>query len=498
MSISKKASHNFKVKLTCYLILQLFFGSFISNLVLPGQAASVNETKKPTSYTDNASLSVNESQAYDSDQATYSETDTSSNQTESVIWHTWQITSRTYTSLSLYVRRSATGHSDDLWWIQYSTNGGSSWSYLENGGSTNPAVGNISVSLSASQNLSLLRVRIGSTKTKGPDGGKVLIYDIWTVGQYEANFQQKQENWRWYDDNVNVPPSDSNALAAENAAPTNVIDSMVLRLRISIKEMNGVNQSAASVRKLQWSTTSDFSSDVHDVNAQGGSGIWRYVNGPATDGASVSSPFKLMGTTKGGLYVESNTSTYQLSASAQAEFEYSIQGNDTVGNQTYYFRLWDVSEGAEISLDTGKSYPRLTTAFQGSLTLSGTNVTWNNVNPDNPPDNTGKGLTCTVTANGSWAVTVTASSGDAEGRMWNAAESAYYDGSFTYTSSGALGPTYQTSATSFTVSPGTNVANWTTAVSNWNITVDYTLGAPTWATLKGNYSATHTYTLSPL
>ena len=133
----------------------------------------------------------------------------------------------------------------------------------------------------------------------------------------------------------------------------------------------------------------------------------------------------------------------------------------------------------------------------GSLTLSGQDVTWINVNPDNPPNNTGKGLTCTVSSNGSWSITVTASSGDAQGRLWSAARSLAYNGTFEYTSTGAAGPTYQDSATSFTAS-GTNIANYTTPVTGWPITVSYTLGTPTWATLSGSYTSTHTYTLLAL
>jgi hypothetical protein len=349
-----------------------------------------------------------------------------------------------------------------------------------------------------SANVTALGSQLTATLNNNQSSTKSASFLVWW--QYLAIFEQKQENWRWYNDNTNVPPADGNALAAENTAPTNTTDIMVLRLRISIKETGGANQSAASVRKLQWSTSPTFVTS-NDVDIQGGSGIWRYYNGPATDGTDVSVPYKLTldpVPITGGKYCESNTPTYQLPANQVAEFEYTIQGNGTLANQTYYFRLWDNSEAAEVELDTDKTYPSLTCAFQGSLTLSGVNVTWTNVNPDNPPDNTGKGLTCTVTTNGGWQVKVATSSGDSQGRLWSAANSLHYDGTFTYTSSGAAGPTYQTTPTSFTTSPGTNVANYTSAVTNWDISVSYTLGVPTWVTLAGTYTATHTYTLSAL
>jgi len=133
----------------------------------------------------------------------------------------------------------------------------------------------------------------------------------------------------------------------------------------------------------------------------------------------------------------------------------------------------------------------------GSLTLSGQSVTWTNVNQDNPPNNTGKGLTCTVSCNTTWSVTVTTSSGDPQGQLWSAANSLAYGGTFKYTSTGAAGPTYQGSATSFTTS-GTNVANYSTPVTFWPITVSYALGTITWTTLKGSYTSNHTYTLLAL
>jgi hypothetical protein len=136
-------------------------------------------------------------------------------------------------------------------------------------------------------------------------------------------------------------------------------------------------------------------------------------------------------------------------------------------------------------------------AVSCSLTLSGQEVTWVNVNPDNPPDNTGKGLTCTVTGNVGWSVTVATSSGDVDGRLWSAANSKAYDGTFKYTSTGAAGPTYQGSATSFTTT-GTDVASYTEPVIAWPITVPDTMGTPTWATLSGGYTCTHTYTILAL
>jgi len=148
-------------------------------------------------------------------------------------------------------------------------------------------------------------------------------------------------------------------------------------------------------------------------------------------------------------------------------------------------------------LEEGKSYPHLTVGFYGSLSLISENTTWLEVSPESPPDNNGKGLTWLLTANGSWQLSVVSSSPDLEGRLWSEANGTYYEGDFTYTSSGDPGPDYQTTPSNFS-NLGTNVASYTAPVTNWLIDVIYALGLPSWSTPVGTYTATHIYTLAPL
>ncbi len=146
------------------------------------------ECRKPTSYTDPDGDATNPSNAYDGDcgdESTYADELIDQNPGDEIIFHTWQTTSYTYTSLTLYVKYTTSGFSDDLWCIYYSTDGGSSWNELVACNSNNYAsIQTASVSLSASQDLSQLQVKVYGDKTKGPDNGHVHIYDVYTLGTY--------------------------------------------------------------------------------------------------------------------------------------------------------------------------------------------------------------------------------------------------------------------------------------------------------------------------
>ena len=223
---------------------------------------------------------------------------------------------------------------------------------------------------------------------------------------------------------------------------------------------------------------------------------------------TVGSGWAFIGTVATNAYVYSdskaNTSTALSGAAVQTcQLANPTDYVDTTGNVAN-LRLrtslsTDTTAGDTRDWDFGFVSIRYigTPSFGGSLTLSGQSVTWTNVNPDNEPNNAGKGLVCTVSANGSWSITVTTTSGDTTyGKLWSVDNSMVYGGTFTYTSTGAAGPTYQGS-TDFTTG-GTNVANYSAPETAWPITVSYTLGTITWATLSGSYTSTHTYTLLAL
>ena len=180
------------IKILSFIIFLSLFLSFLYTLKSKVMAQiDPDECRKPTSYTDPDGDATNPSNAYDGscgDESTYADEAVNQNLADEIVFHTWQTTSYTYTSLTLYVKYTTSGFSDDLWSIKYSTDGGSSWNDLVAANSNNYAsIQTASISLSASQDLSQLQVKVYGDKVKGPDGGHINIYDIYTLGTYEAD-----------------------------------------------------------------------------------------------------------------------------------------------------------------------------------------------------------------------------------------------------------------------------------------------------------------------
>jgi hypothetical protein len=148
-------------------------------------------------------------------------------------------------------------------------------------------------------------------------------------------------NWRWTTDLSNNSPS--SWLNSENVAPTSTVTSTTqLRLRFNVAEKAGMGQTD-SRKKLQYTTsTPDATSTVWtDVDGQGGSAIWKYINGPGTDDTNVAAT-QLSSSTVAGPFVENGTSTsaYDHTALAIAELDYAISSNNAPSG-TYYFRMYD-------------------------------------------------------------------------------------------------------------------------------------------------------------
>ena len=189
---------SFQAFLILCLILLIICLVFSNNLHLQQKLAILPKVKivkanpdieylKPTAYS-NGYNTTNPTYAYDNATTppndTYSDTTTGTDAYPSIVYHTWQTTSNNYSALVLKINRSSSGHSDDQWGIAYSTDGGSNWTYIDSMSSSNVARGTVQVTLSASQDLSQLQVKLDTEKIKGPDGGHVYIYDIWTEGTY--------------------------------------------------------------------------------------------------------------------------------------------------------------------------------------------------------------------------------------------------------------------------------------------------------------------------
>jgi hypothetical protein len=186
---------------------------------------------------------------------------------------------------------------------------------------------------------------------------------LWTAG-----YVPESRNWRWYDDETNVTPVVP--LAAENVAPTDINNGSIVKLRITVDETNaenGVNQKFF----LQYSTVSDFSSGVYDVAATSTctpSTGWCYADAAGTDNQVIAGRV-LTDSSANGTHNEAPTTTsaFGPTASTPTEFEFTITHSGAAPNTTYFFRLYDYTNGHPVVLASGKTYPSLTT---GGTTLT--------------------------------------------------------------------------------------------------------------------------------
>lgn len=188
----------------------------------------------------------------------------------------------------------------------------------------------------------------------------------------------KSQNWRWYDDENNETPI--TVLADENVSPSSIDSDAVIKLRISVAEDSGI-ESLGTKFRLQYSTASDFSEGVADVEEIGDcveGSMWCYADGGGSDNAVISA--KVLsdadacsgGVGDGcGTHNESGTSVsaYTHAGNAVAEYEFTVEESGATPNTTFFFRLVDVNTGIAVPLQSGASYPSLATGGT-SLTFS--------------------------------------------------------------------------------------------------------------------------------
>lgn len=187
---------------------------------------------------------------------------------------------------------------------------------------------------------------------------------------YFGAFSPKSQNWKWYEDESNETPT--TALAAENVAPIDIDNRNIIKLRMTLKETGGSLSSNIKF-KLQFSESSDFSSGVNDVvgtTTCSTASLWCYGSGAGEDNALISTKVlsdadSCSGNVGNGCGTHNasstSSSTFDFTANAATEFEFTIENQDAVYNKTYFFRAYDVTNDSAISLNTGESYPSLTT-----------------------------------------------------------------------------------------------------------------------------------------
>ena len=179
---------------------------------------------------------------------------------------------------------------------------------------------------------------------------------------YFGSFLPENENWRWYGDASDETPT--SALAGENSAPTGVGNESVIKLRVTLKEAGGL-PSANEKFKLQFSRSSDFSTGATDVAGLGmctTSSGWCYALGGGTDNAPITTKVLSDSDTNGTHNTSATTSsTFTFQGGSTAEFEFTIKNAGADYSTAYFFRVYDVTNGAPVPLAFGATIPSLTT-----------------------------------------------------------------------------------------------------------------------------------------
>jgi hypothetical protein len=152
-----------------------------------------------------------------------------------------------------------------------------------------------------------------------------------------------------------------------------------LKLRITVNNLGG-DYSNLKFR-LEYSTSSDFSSDVHFVGEKGTCSttvIWCYSVGGGTDNGAIaeitlSDPQACSGGLGNGCgsYNQSGTSTspFFMFSNTRKEFDFTIKQTDAPQSTIYYFRLLDNLTGIPVPLNSGETYPSLMVSG-GTLSFS--------------------------------------------------------------------------------------------------------------------------------
>lgn len=194
------------------------------------------------------------------------------------------------------------------------------------------------------------------------DPGDPAGYLLWDDSPvYSASSQ----NWQWFTDIGNANPSAP--AANENVAIERIASNTPFKLRMTVKSGSIIGSNVKL--RLQYSTSSNFSSDVRFVDEIGSTTPWIYANGVDADNAAVTARV-LTDSTANATHNESglSASTYTHAINTPAEWEFTVKSNGTaVPGATYYFRLYVVNR--PVALETGATYPSIT--LLDSISISG-------------------------------------------------------------------------------------------------------------------------------
>jgi hypothetical protein len=219
-----------------------------------------------------------------------------------------------------------------------------------------------------------------TTTISGLTPGKYYTFRIWAYDKFGNEASSSGEltvhlistkrsggPWRWYQDQKDETPVAP--LAGENITPNNITDGQIMKLRMAFQEVEGLDSYNSKIR-LQYSTFSDFSTDVHFMGEIGSSSIWTYAKGIDNDNDPIQNLVLSTTTVK----MTHNNSGISLSSAVQpanswGEWEFTLENNGAASGTVYYFRGFDNAVSLPIPTKLYAGYPSLI-ASAGSLTLT--------------------------------------------------------------------------------------------------------------------------------
>jgi hypothetical protein len=160
---------------------EVIFVSYLTNWRIVSQI----EIRKPTRSTDSAGRTTNGARAYDyPDGTTWASTRYDITRDPSITFYTWQLPTKTYTSLVLKYRYHADGGNNDTYAVAYSTTGCTgSFTVLISPTSAAAPDTTVSANLPINQDLSRLCLKIYTRRVGGPTK-RLYTRDIWIEGSY--------------------------------------------------------------------------------------------------------------------------------------------------------------------------------------------------------------------------------------------------------------------------------------------------------------------------
>jgi hypothetical protein len=182
-----------------------------------------------------------------------------------------------------------------------------------------------------------------------------------------AGFSPVTKNWRWYGDSGNETPS--TALSAETVAPTGVVNTDEIALRITVGERKTVRGENVKF-KLQYDESPNFTNprDVVATSSCTATSTWCYASGGGMNNATITTKVltdadACVASVGNGCGTHNSSGAFVPGdvhqAAANREYSFYLRHAAARVGAVYYFRLYEVLNELPVVPNTGESYPSL-------------------------------------------------------------------------------------------------------------------------------------------